>query len=115
MNLRGVRSTEDALSLLRLLGYEANPLPYDGAGVGLTGSVVRLNSGRSPARGYGVVVADGAEVPRSLRTFGRKLVEQFHDRPLALIGVRNGASDWKELLIVRPRLIEGGGGAVSIA
>ncbi|MGH2451336.1 MAG: Eco57I restriction-modification methylase domain-containing protein [Candidatus Limnocylindria bacterium] len=115
MNLRPVRSIERAVELARLLGYEANPLPYDGSGIGLAGETVRLNSDRSPAKGYGLLISEIDSVPRSLRTLGRKLVEQFHDRPLALLGVRNGSEGWNELVVVRPRLIEGGGGSVSVA
>ncbi|MER3410837.1 MAG: hypothetical protein C4306_12380, partial [Thermoleophilia bacterium] len=58
MNLRGVRSPADAVGLLRLLGYEASPLPYDASTLGLEGEAVRLNSDRSPARGFGVLVAE---------------------------------------------------------
>ncbi len=116
MNLRAVRSPEQAVELLRLLEYEANPLPYDPLAIGLDGGeALRMRSDRSPARGYGLLIAEVDETPRSLRTLGRRLVEQFHDRPLALIGVRNGQREWSELLIVRPRLIEGGGGAVALS
>ncbi len=62
-----------------------------------------------------MLVAEIEETPRSLRTLGRRLVEQFHDRPLALLGVRNGASQWQQLIVVRPRLIAGGLGSVSVA
>lgn len=115
MNLRTVRSVDGAVDLLRLLGYEASPLPYEGSEVGLEGAeVLRLNSDRSPARGYGVLIADLEEAPRSLRSLGRKLVVQFHDQPLALLGIRNGGEEWEQLLVVRPRLIEGGAGAVAV-
>ena len=115
MNLRGVRSSERAVELLRLLGYEASALPFEAGAVGLDGApALRLRSDRSQARGYGLLVAELDEAPRSLRTLGRRLVEQFHDHPLALIGIRNGGSEWREVLVVRPRLIEGGGGAVEV-
>jgi Eco57I restriction-modification methylase len=115
MNLRTVRSPERAVDLLRLLGYESRALPYDLRALGLDGApALRLNSDRSPSRGYGVLVAELDRAPRSLRSFGRRLVEQFHDRPLAFVGVRNGGGDWRELLVLRPRLIEGGGGAVAL-
>ncbi|MGH3991685.1 MAG: hypothetical protein ACRDSN_04375, partial [Pseudonocardiaceae bacterium] len=101
MNLRAVRSPEKAVELLRLLEYEANPLPYEANAIGLDGvSALRMRSDRSPARGYGLLIAELDEAPRSLRTLGRRLVEQFHDRPLALLGVRNGQREWSELLIV---------------
>ena len=76
---------------------------------------MRINSDRSPAKGYGVLVAEVDSIPRSLRTFGRRLVEQFHDRPLAILGVRNGLQGRREVVVVRPRLIHAGGGSVSIA
>jgi len=100
---------------LKLLGYEAAPLPYDASLLGLEGEALRLNSDRSPARGYGVLVAELNASPASLRTLGRRLVEQFHDRPLALLGVRNGSAHWEQVVVVRPRLIEGGSGSVSVA
>ena len=113
--LRAARSTNGAVELLRLLGYDARALPFAAEAVGLDGAHChRLTSDRSPARGYGVLVAELDRPPRSLRTLGRRLVEQFHDRPLAILGVRNGADEWGELIVLRPRLIEGGGGAVSV-
>ena len=97
MNLRTVRSPAQAVELLRLLEYEARPLPYDATNVGLDGGeALRMRSHRSPARGYGVLIAQLDRAPRSLRTLGRQLVEQFHDRPLAPIGVRNGRREWSE-------------------
>jgi hypothetical protein len=115
MNLKPVRSFERAEELLRLLKYEAKALPYEVEGLGLDGArAMRLRSDRSPARGYGVLVVELDQVPRSLRRFGRRLVEEFHDSPLALIGIRNGKSEWSELMVVRPRLIDGGGGAVAL-
>ena len=115
MILRTVRSQDDAVVLLGQLGYDAKPLPYDPSVVGLSGAALRLNSDRSPAKGYGVLVAEMDAIPRSLRTFGRRLVEQFHDRPLAILGVRDGSQGWREVVIVRPRLIHAGGGSVSVA
>jgi hypothetical protein len=114
MNLR-VRSTPDALSLLQLLGYHAPPRPYDASDVGLEVEGLRLFSDSSRARGYGVLVAEVDQAPASLRTFARRLSERFHDAPLALLGVRNGADGWRELHVIRPRTIAGGGGAVSVA
>jgi hypothetical protein len=116
MNLKPVRSFERAEELLRLLKYEAKALPYDASVLELEDArAIRLRSDRSQARGYGVLVVELEQAPRSLRRFGRRLVEQFHDRPLALIGVRNGGEEWAELMVVRPRLIVGGGGAVALS
>ena len=61
------------------------------------------------------MVAQRPELPRSLRTFGRRLVENLHDQPLALIGVGEPGRPWREWVVARPRLVRGGGGAVAIA
>ena len=61
-----------------------------------------------------MLVAETRELPRSLRTFGRRLVDEFHDRPLALVGVGD-PGEWREWVLIRPRLVRGGGGAVAIA
>ena len=55
MNLH-VRSTSDALALLRLLGYEAAPKPYDARDVGLESEGLRIFSDRSRTQGYGVLL-----------------------------------------------------------
>jgi hypothetical protein len=115
MNLVAVRSRETALELLGLLGYDAAAArPFDLTDLGWEGVGTRLRSERSPARGYGVLVAETPELPRSLRTFGRRLVDEFHDRPLGLIGIGD-PEGWREWVLIRPRLVRGGGGAVSIA
>lgn len=95
MNLRGVRSPEGTLELLGLLGYDSGRArPYDLADVGWDGQGMRLRPG-SASRGYGVLVAGAAELPRSFKTFGRRLVESFHDRPLAFIGVGEPGREWR--------------------
>jgi hypothetical protein len=114
MNLRAVRSPEGALELLGLLGYDAtHARPYDLADVGWSGAGLRLGGARA-SRGYGVLVAETPELPRSLKIFGRRLVEMFHDAPLAFVGVGEGGK-WREWAVIRPRLVPGGGGAVTIA
>jgi hypothetical protein len=116
MNVRAVRSPEGALELLGLLGYDRGlARPYDLSDLGWQGRGTRLLRDRSPTRGYGVVVAQTPEPPRSLRTFGRRLVENFHDQPLAFVGVGEPGRPWREWVVVRPRLVRGGGGAVAIA
>ncbi|MGD9734758.1 MAG: Eco57I restriction-modification methylase domain-containing protein [Solirubrobacterales bacterium] len=113
MALRGTRSTEGALNLLRALGYETDSArPYDLGDVGLTGVGTRLRAHQR--RGYGVLVAEVDDVPRSLKTVGRRLIDGFHDQPLLILGVR-GTGAWESFAIVRPRLVKGGGGAVTIA
>ena len=114
MNLTTVRSADTALELLGLLGYDAaGARPYDLHDLGWEGVGRRLGGTRA-GRGYGVLVAETPNLPRSLKTFGRRLVEMFHDAPLAFVGVgENG--HWREWAVIRPRLVHGGGGAVTVA
>jgi hypothetical protein len=114
MNLRALRSVDDAVAVARLLGYEATPRRIHGADLGLDGDVVALRTGASPAQGFGVLITELPSKPRSLKALGRRLVDRFHDQPLAIVGVRTG-TEWSEAIVVRPRLIAGGAGAVSIA
>ena len=107
MNLVSVRSTDTALELLGLLGYDRSvSRPYDLSDLGWEGVGTRLRNERSPARGYGVLVAEIPELPRSFKVLGRRIVELFHDRPLALIGIGE-VGDWREWVLVRPRLVRG--------
>jgi hypothetical protein len=115
MNLRGLRSLADGLALAQLLGYDAPALPVDGSAFGIAGDAVRLRSHASPSDGFGILVGTVETRPRSLKSLGRRLIDTLHDRPLALLGVQDGGTDWSAAIIVRPRLIEGGAGAVSIA
>lgn len=115
MNLRGLRSLDDGIGLLQQLGYDADPLPFDLSDIGLKGRAVRLRSHASPAEGYGVIIAALDQLPRSFRTAGRRLVESFHDQPLALVGADGTGNGWSSAVFVRPKLIRGGGGAVSIS
>lgn len=115
MNLRGLRSLDDGVGLLQQLGYDASPLPYDLSDIGLKGQAVRLRSHGAPSEGYGVLIAALEQLPRSFRTAGRRLVESFHDQPLAIFGADGGGDGWRAAVFVRPKLIRGGGGAVSIS
>lgn len=113
--LRGLRSSDEALDVLRQLGYEAPVLPFDSSTLGLEGRAIRLRSHPSPSHGFGVLVANVPSLPPSLRTVGRRLVETLHDQPLAILGIGPDPADWSSAVVVRPRLIEGGAGAVQIA
>jgi hypothetical protein len=115
MNLRSLRSPADAVALFGLLGYDAQALPVDAAEFGVTANALRLRSDANQSRGYGVLVGTLDHSPRSLKTFGRRLIDRLHDQPLAVIGVSDGGAAWTQAIVVRPKLIEGGGGAVSIA
>lgn len=113
MALRGTRSIEGALHLLHALGYDtAAARPYGLDDIGLTGTGTRLRAHQR--RGYGILVAEVDDVPRSFKTIGRRLLDGFHDQPLLILGVR-GTGAWESFAVVRPRLVKGGGGAVTIA
>lgn len=115
MNLRGLRSPGGALDLVRLLGYDAEPVPFPGTDYGLSDDAVHLRPRGRPDLGYGVVIASTDGSGRSFKTLGRRLIEGFHDHPLAIVGVKGDDQHWRQAVIVRPRLIEGGAGAVSVA
>jgi hypothetical protein len=115
MNLRDLRSVEGALNVARLIGYTGEAVPFAGSDLGLRHDAIRLRSHGRADQGYGLLIATVNGSPRSFRTLGRRLVEGFHDRPLAIFGLRGPSADWRQAVVVRPRLIEGGGGAVSIA
>ncbi|MDA8201911.1 MAG: Eco57I restriction-modification methylase domain-containing protein [Chloroflexi bacterium] len=115
MNLHALRSVADGVALAQLLGYDAQALPIDGTAFGLPGEAVRLRSHANPSDGFGVLVATLETRPRSFKTLGRRLIDGFHDHPLAILGVRGPTADWAEAVVVRPRLIEGAAGSVSIS
>lgn len=115
MNLRAVRSVPAAVELLGLLGYSTAARPYDARGeLGVDGQAVYLRNSSRVDQGYGVVVIE-TDDPLRGKVFARRLVEGFHDRPLALVGRRNGTTGWDEYSLIRPRLITGGGGTVAVA
>lgn len=115
MNLHALRSTDGALEVMRLLRYDAAPLPFPGADYGLRDDAVYLRSHSRQDQGYGVVIGTADQAGRSLRKFGRRLIDGFHDQPLAVVGLPDHGEGWQNAVVVRPRLIEGGGGAVSVA
>lgn len=116
MLLRGVRSPEKAIDLLlRPLGYDATPLRLEDGYLDLPNAPLRVWTSIKADSGYGVLVAELPARPRSLRRLGRRLVEDFHDAPLAIIGIGPDGGAWTEFIVMRPRLISGGGGTVSLA
>ena len=117
MTLKAVRSPAQAVErLLRPLGYEESALPHADDTLGLPNAALRLWTGK-PSSGYGILVTEMARRPRSLRALGRRLCASYHDRPLAVIGITadGPGSQWTEFIIMRPRLIQGGSGAVTVA
>ena len=112
MNLRSLRSVADGVALAQLLGYDAPPAPIDGTQFWVAADAVRFRSHASQSRGFGVFVGTVDAKPRSLKSFGRRLIDTLHDHPLAILGVRGAGTEWSEAIVVRPRLIVGGGGAL---
>ena len=116
MSLHGVRSPQQAIDLLlRPLGYDAPALELEPGFLDLPSPPLRVWTNQKADRGYGVLIAELPARPRSLRRLGRRLIDEFHDEPLAIVGVKGEQGAWSEFVVVRPRLISGGGGTVSIA
>jgi hypothetical protein len=116
MTLKGVRSPDKAIELiLRPLGYSAAPLRLEDGYLDLPNAPMRVWTSHKADAGYGVLVAELSTRPRSLRRLGRRLIDEFHDTPLAIIGITSDAGAWTEFIVMRPRLISGGGGTVSLA
>jgi hypothetical protein len=116
MLLKGVRSPEKAVDLLlRPLGYDATPLRLEDGFLDLPTPPLRVWTNHKADSGYGVLIAELPARPRSLRRLGRRLIDDFHDAPLAIIGIKPDDGPWTEFIVMRPRLISGGGGTVSLA
>ena len=108
----------DALTLFEDLGYTQPARRVNASDLNLPEflldcRVARL--GRSARTGYGLVVAEAAALPRSLRPLARILQRQIHDRPLAAIGVRDDGGAWRQMIVLRPRRVSGQLGAVTVA
>lgn len=115
-HLKAVRALPDALELVSALGYSSQSRPVDVSVLNLPGlaraHVIR-NSG-SRRTGYGLLVGEVAQLPRSLRPLARAIQREVHDQPLAVVGVGNGRG-WERMVIFRPRQIGGQLGAVTVS
>ncbi len=115
--LKAVTGLAGAADLMRELGFAGNPLSVNADELGLgefpDNRVIRTAGSR--ARGYGVFIAEVASRPRSLKTFGRKLLERFHDRPLGVVGVKGRDGGWERFIVARPRSVKGVLGAVRVS
>jgi hypothetical protein len=66
------------------------------------------------SKGVGLFFAEVPARPTSLKSFGKHLLQNFHDRPLGVLGVRpNGR--WERLIVARPMWVPGAIGAVRIS
>jgi len=112
-----VTGLSEAVDLLRELGFRGAPAPVHADDLGLgdfpANRTLRSTSGRS--RGSAVFLSQVSEHPRSLKTFGRRLLQNFHDRPLAVVGVAGQDSRWERFIVVRPTWVRGVLNAVRVA
>ena len=115
-HLRAIQGLPDALALLTSLGYSAQARPVDVSVLNLPGlaSARVLRSGGSRRTGYGVLVGEAGELPRSLRSLARSIQREVHDRPLAVVGIGNGQG-WERMVVFRPRQVGGQLGAVTVS
>lgn len=105
--LRSLTDLDAASRLLRELGYTAEPHAVDTAAIGI-GEFSRnavLQQGRNMREGYRVLVAETRTPPRQWAGLGRRLAQNLHDRPLALIGVPGAGGAWERVYLLRPRLV----------
>ena len=115
--LRALRSIDDAVRLFEDLGYTRPAHQVDTAELGLPDLAECLvgRSARGSRAGYGLVLAEAAALPRSLRPLARALQRRVHDRPLAVLGVPDEAGIWRRMIVLRPRHVSGQLGAVTLA
>ena len=105
--LRSLTDVDAAARLLRELGYTAEPRAIDTTALGI-GEFARnavLHQGRSMRDGYRVLVAETAHPPRQWANLGRRLAQNLHDRPLALIGIPGMDGIWERVFLLRPRMV----------
>lgn len=115
--LRAVTGLDGAVELLQELGFRGSPRSIDaqelGPGSLATNRVLKSSPGSS--RGSAVFIAELPSRPRSLRTLGRCLLQNFHDQPLGVLGIRGKGQRWERFIVVRPSWIRGVLGAVRVA
>ena len=110
--LLAVRSLDDAVALMAEIGYDKPALRFDLGEAPLPG-VAEARVARSTSRrrsGYGLVIAETAEEPRSLRPLAKAMRTYVHDKPLGIVGVTDGGRQWTKMILVRPRGASAGSG-----
>ncbi len=115
--LRALRSLNDAVALFEDLGYTAAARPVNPGDLRLPnlGECRIARSGRTARSGYGLLIGEARELPRSLRSLARALQREVHDRPLAAVGVPDEGGAWHRMIVIRPRGVGGKLGAVTLA
>lgn len=113
--LLAVGSIQDAADLFAQLGYTKAPLPMDLGDAPLpdVDQAVVARSSRRRRSGYGLVIAETSESPRSLRPLANALRTYVHDKPLAVLGVKHDNETWRKMIVLRPRSSNGTGVTVT--
>ncbi len=115
--LKAVTSLDEAVRLFQELGFRGRPSPVDAAAIGLGDHPINrvLKSASGSARGSAVFVTQMPERPRTLKAFGRRLLQNFHDRPLGVVGVTGADGRWDRFIVLRPTWVRGVLDAVRVA
>ncbi len=115
--LKAVTGLGEAIALFRELGFEGQAVPVDAAELGLGDHAENLvlRSGRGRSRGSAVFLAEASSRPRSLKGFGKRLILNFHDQPLGVVGIKGPEGRWERFIVVRPTWVKGVLNAVRVA
>src|SRR5581483_7593470 len=115
--LKAVTGIDEAVGLFQELGYRGRPAPVDAASIGLGDHPVNrvLKSASGSSRGSAVFFTQMSERPRTLKAFGKRLLQNFHDRPLGVVGVTGPAGRWERFIVLRPTWVRGVLDAVRVA
>jgi hypothetical protein len=115
--LKAVTGLSEAVSLFRELGFGGQAVPVDAGELGLgdhSDNLV-LKSERGRGRGSALFIAESTSRPRSLKSFGKRLIQNFHDQPLGVLGVKSDDGLWERFIVVRPTWVRGVLNAVRVA
>ncbi len=115
--LKAVTGPDEAVELFQELGFRGRPAPIDAAALGLGDHPVNrvLKSASGSARGSAVFITLMPERPRSLKALGRRLLQNFHDRPLGAVGITGPDGRWSRFIVFRPAWVRGVLDAVRVA
>jgi hypothetical protein len=112
-----VTGLEGAVDLFRELGFGGSPVSVhaDEIGLGDLPDNRVLKSGPGSSKGSALFFAEVAERPRSFKALGKRLLENLHDQPLAVLGVSDNGGLWTRFVVVRPTWVPGVIGSVRVA
>lgn len=115
--LKAVTGLPEAVALFQELGFRGAPVSIhaDELGLGDYSDNRILKSGSSKSRGSGVFFGEMAQRPRTLKAFGKRLLDGFHDRPLGVLGIPGPDGRWERFIVTRPTWVPGAFGAARVA